>query len=284
MNKNLKQTVPPPPDSNDHNGWQCAIAENLHLEYGVQVLFCALQGLGAKANGQVRNALAKQLSDLVIAELRRKVSRYHLNEGWDIIWRTHESVFTAAAKPNSSDGAGFREAFHARLSFRIKDALAKEVQLRRTEEDILAEKADKAKIKASTRNDEPKSLGADDQLIEDEEDLIELDGERIVSFHEPVVNYDDETLQEQTSYDPSMFDGVNDFIDQMDVDRLLKKHVPDERKRLAFRLFMDDVPYKTKRIATTHSIAEAMGVDESTARAWVKEVQETLREQVRRSS
>jgi hypothetical protein len=283
MNKKLEPAVPLSPDPNDHNNWQCAVAGNLHLEYNAQVLFCAIQGLGDKANMQVRNALAKQLSNLVIAQLRRKVGRYHPNEGWDIIWRTHESVFTAAAKPNSSDGTGFREAFHARLCFRLKDAIAKEVQLRRTEEDILAEKVDKAKKKASARNDESKGVGADDPLIEDEEYLAELDGERIVSFHKPVVNQNAEALPEQASYDPSLFDGVNGFIEQMDVDHLLKKHVPDERKRLAFRLFMDDVPYKTKRNAITHSIEDAMGIDESTARAWVKEVKEILKEQVRRS-
>lgn len=283
MDKNLKRVVSPPPVQNDHDGWQCAVAENLHLEYDAQVLFCALQGLGAKANVPVRNALAERLSHLVIAELRRKVSSYHPNEGWDIIWRTHESVFTAAAMPNSSDCAGFREAFHARLSYRLRDAIAKEVRLRRTEEDILAEKADKTKNKTSSRKDELKSVVANEELTEDEEDLAELEGERTVSFHEPVANHDDEAPPGQASYDPSLFDGVNDVIEQMDVNRLLKKHVPDERKRLAFHLFMHDVPHKTKRKATSHSIADAFGIDESTARAWVQEVKEILREQVRRS-
>ena len=283
MGKNLKHTAPPPPDPDDHNGWQRAVAETLHLEYDAPVLFCALQGLGVKANAQVRNALAERLSHLVNAALRRKVSSYHPNQGWDIIERTHDSVFTAAAKPNSKDGAGFRDAFHARLSYRLRDAIAKEVRLRRTEEDILGEKADKTKKKASARKDESKGVVADTELTEDEEDLTELESERTVSFHEPVANHNDEAPPGQATYDPSLFDGVNNFIEQMDVDRLLKKHVPDERKRLAFRLFMDDVPHKTKRKATTHSIADAMGVDESTARAWVKEVTEILREQVRRS-
>jgi hypothetical protein len=283
MDKNLKRAAPPPPDPNDHNGWQRVFEENLHLEYDAQVLFCALQGLGAKVNVQVRNALAEQLSRLVITELRRKVSRYHPNEGWDIIWRTHEAVFAAAAKPNSSDGAGFREAFHARLSFRLKDAIKEEYKLRRTEEDILAEKADKAKNQASARNDESKGVEVGDQLTENDEGLTELDGDLIISFHEPAIRHDDEVLPGQASYDPSLFDGVNDFIEQMDVDSLLKKHVPDERKRLAFRLFMDDVPYKTKRKATTHSIADAMGIDESTAREWVKEVKEILSVQLWRS-
>lgn len=283
MGKHLKLAVPPPPDPKDHNGWRLAVAQNLHLEYDAQVLFCALQGLGANANQQLRNALAERLSRLVYAELRRKVSFYHPNEGWDIIDRAHDSVFTAAAQPNSKDAGGFREAFHARLSFRLKDAIAEEVRLRRTEEDILAEKADKAKKKASVRKAESKSVEADEELIEDEGGLVELEGKQTLSFHDSIGNHDDETPPEQATYDPSLFDGVNDFIDQIDVDRLLKKHVPDERKRLAFRLFMDDVPYKTKRKEMSHSIADSMGIDESTARAWVKEVTEILREHVRRS-
>jgi hypothetical protein len=283
MGRNLKAPDPPPPDPKDHDGWQRAVAENLHLEFDAQVLFCALQGLGAKAEVRVRNALADRLSHLVIKELRRKVSPYHPNDGWDIIYRTHESVFTAAAKPNSKDGAGFREAFHARLNFRLIDAIATEVRLRRTEEDILAEKTGKARVKACAQRDESERVRAAEVLTENEEDLAVLEGERTVSFHESIVDHDDDASPERATYDPSLFDGVNDFIDQLDVDRLLKKHVPDDRKRLAFRLFMDDVPFKTKRKATTHSIAHALGIDESTARAWIKEVTEILRIQVRRS-
>jgi DNA-directed RNA polymerase specialized sigma24 family protein len=280
MDKNLKRVVLPPPDPNDHNSWQDVVEKNLHLEYDAQVLFCALQGLGAKANGQVRNALAKQLSDLVISMLRRKVSRYHPNEGEDIILRAHEAVFVAAAKPNSSDGAGFREAFYARLKFRLIDAIDKEYQLRRTEEDILAEKANKAKIQTSAVNDKSIVAVVGDEPIEDEDSFAELD--EAVSFHEPAVNYDDEAPPERASYTLSLLDGDKPLIEQMDVDRLLKKHIPNIRKRLAFRLFMDDVPYKTKR-AKSLSIADAMGIDESTARAWIQEVKEILSEQVRRS-
>lgn len=278
MGNKPKHAVLRPPDPSDHNGWKGAVAGNHHLEYDAQVLFCALQELGAKAEPLVRNALADRLSRLVIKELRRKVSSYHPNEGWDIIYRTHESVFSAAAKPNSKDGAGFREAFHARLSFRLKDAIATEVRLRRTEEDILAEKASKAKKKSFGQTGD-----SAEELTEDEEDFAELEGGRTVSFHEPIVNHDDDAPPEQATYDPSLLDGVNDFIDQLDVDRLLKQHVPDEQKRLAFRLFMDEVPYKTKRKATTHSIADALEIDESTARAWIKEVTGILRKQVRRS-
>jgi hypothetical protein len=49
--------------------------------------------------------------------------------------------------------------------------------------------------------------------------------------------------------------------------------VTDDRKRLAFRLFMDGVPFKSKK---TECIADALGISEKTAREWVKEVRELL--------
>lgn len=60
--------------------------------------------------------------------------------------------------------------------------------------------------------------------------------------------------------------------ESMDVEAILEQ-VPDERKRLAFRLFMDGVPFKSTK---SRSIAEALGVSERTARDWVKEVQDLL--------
>jgi DNA-directed RNA polymerase specialized sigma24 family protein len=64
-----------------------------------------------------------------------------------------------------------------------------------------------------------------------------------------------------------------DAIDErIDVDRILE-NVTDGNKRLAFRLFMDGVPYKSKK---SNSIAEALGISERTAREWIKEAQELL--------
>ena len=42
---------------------------------------------------------------------------------------------------------------------------------------------------------------------------------------------------------------------------------------LAFRLFMEDIPYGSKR---TYSIAEAVGVSAKTAEKWIEEVQRLL--------
>lgn len=58
----------------------------------------------------------------------------------------------------------------------------------------------------------------------------------------------------------------------MDVETILEQ-VTDDRKRLAFRLYMDGLPCKSKK---SDSIAKALGISEKTAREWVKEVQELL--------
>lgn len=58
----------------------------------------------------------------------------------------------------------------------------------------------------------------------------------------------------------------------MDVEAILEQ-VTDDRKRLAFRLFMNGVPCKSTK---SHSIAEALDISEKTARDWVKEVQGLL--------
>ena len=60
-----------------------------------------------------------------------------------------------------------------------------------------------------------------------------------------------------TSYNPS-----STIAESLDVEDVLQR-IPDGRKRLAFRLFMDDIPYKSKK---TRSIAKALGIEDKTAR------------------
>ena len=59
--------------------------------------------------------------------------------------------------------------------------------------------------------------------------------------------------------------------------RFLAENIKDDRKRLAFRLYMDDVPFKSKR---HHSIAKALGIDEKTARLWIEEIKAQLKEKI----
>lgn len=71
---------------------------------------------------------------------------------------------------------------------------------------------------------------------------------------------------------PGQHDSSRALNENLDVENILEQ-VTDPRKRLAFRLFMDGVPFKSKKSA---SIAEALGISEKTAREWVKEVQDLL--------
>jgi transcriptional antiterminator len=53
------------------------------------------------------------------------------------------------------------------------------------------------------------------------------------------------------------------------------ERIPDPRKRLAFYLYMNDVPYHSKK-KNVHTIAQALNVSDRTARDWVEEVRESL--------
>lgn len=71
---------------------------------------------------------------------------------------------------------------------------------------------------------------------------------------------------------PTYHDPTETIDENIDVESILEQ-VPDDQKRLAFRLYMDDVPFKSKK---SDSISAALGVSEKTAREWVKEVQALL--------
>jgi alcohol dehydrogenase class IV len=71
---------------------------------------------------------------------------------------------------------------------------------------------------------------------------------------------------------PRKNEAPSELDECLDVGHILEQ-VTDDQKRLAFRLFMDGVPFKSKKAA---SIAEALGISEKTAREWVNEVQELL--------
>ena len=72
--------------------------------------------------------------------------------------------------------------------------------------------------------------------------------------------------------DLSLLDGVRDLDKRIDIQHFMRA-VPDGRKRLAFYLYMDKVPFGSTR---GNSIARALGVSAKTAKEWVEEVQEIL--------
>jgi hypothetical protein len=184
----------------------------------------------------LRERLAKHLSDSILGILRPRVSYNQPNGGWDIVFRAHQMIFEALLRPRSADGRALREAFVPRVQYRLKDALADEAKERRVP-------------------DENASGGAIASEFAD--------------------GSDGSDTRHQLIFASPPFDEIEIADEEIDVSRILAC-IPDARKRLAFRLFMDGVPFKTKKNKVT-SIAAALGVSEKTARDWIAEVRDVLR-------
>jgi DNA-directed RNA polymerase specialized sigma24 family protein len=248
----MDQDPPQPPGSTDLEGWRQAIANRQLSRFRLETLVAVLQDLGPAADPTVRNALAKHLSDAMTRLLRRLVGTNHPNRGDDIIYRVHRDMFEALLDPSSADGKALREAFTARISFRIKDAIIEEkrhgkipVQVNRTTVTKRRKFVEKVRLVPP---------GATPDTANDPYG----DGE--------------EVPRRDPNRDPSFLHGVRDLDETIDLKRFLTA-VPDERKRLAFYLCLDDVPFESKK---GNSIARALGISSKTAREWVEEVRAAL--------
>ncbi len=243
----------PSPDSTDFAGWKRA-AQERRLDYlPLEAIIAALQDLRFNTDFGLRNDLAKALSDRTYKLLRGQVGRNHPNGGADIIDRVHVQVFEALAQANSADAKGFRQAFVARLVYRLKDAIAKEARERRIPGEMPVRQPGQSRGNASEARE---SAETGFELSPDEE-VGATEGE--------------EARPSKTIWDSALVDGVRAAEQQ--IDRFLEINIADDRKRLAFRLFMDELPFKSTR---SDSIAKALGIDESTARQWIKEIQVQL--------
>jgi hypothetical protein len=229
------------PKSNDLDGWKEAVAAGRLRSFRLESITGAFQDLGNRDHG-LRERLAKHLSDSILGIIRPRVGFHHPNEGWDIVFRAHQTIFEALLQPRSADGRALREAFVPRVQFRLKDALADEAEERR----VPGEKGRGGAIKIGSELTDG-SDGADTQCG-------------------PI-------------FASPPFDDIEIADEEIDVSRILAC-IQDARKRLAFRLFMDGVPFKTKKNKVT-SIAGALGVSEKTARDWIAEVQDVLRKDER---
>jgi len=241
----------PPPGSTDFAGWKRA-AELGRLDHlPLEAIFAALQDIRFNIDFGLRNILAKALSDRTYKLLRRQVGRNHPNGGADIIDRAHVQVFEALAQPASADAKGYRQAFVARLMFRLKDAIAKEARERRIPDETAAPRPRASQRQAFTADEHSAAEAGDAD--------------------------NDDAAPSKSAWNPELLDGVRAAEQRIDIDRFLETNVPDERKRLAFRLFMDELPFKSKKSA---SIAKALDIDEKTAREWIEEVQALLKEKI----
>lgn len=251
-----------PPESTDLVGWREAIAADRLKDFRLEALASAFQDLGNR-DTDVQHALAKHLSDCILHMLRKYVGFNHPNEGWDIIDRTHHQVFTALLNPKSADGRGLRVTFGSRVLFRMKDAIAAEQRERRTPDDAPPKK----KLTPGGQKDIGEECDVDiDASAEPKESDEEF---AVVGDHE-------KELPRSTSPDDPQSDGMRDVDERINVEGILDC-VRDPKKRMAFHLYMDGVPYKSKK-KNVESIAQALGISEKTAREWVKEVRQLLAE------
>ena len=257
-------------------GWRRAIEEGRLSAIRREALVAVIQDLGAKADPKMLNPLLRELSDHAMKLLRKNVGRNHPNEGQDIIDRAHHDLLEALFDPNSADGQGFREAYYSRLFFRLKDAIGKEVRERRTEDDIVALESVKAKKIAMSDTPGQPTGEIEEDKDGDEDDLAELEISHALSAGVELEDHDD-AAPTKTEFTAGLMDGVNAMQEQIYVNSLLEEHIPDPCKRLAYRLYMDDIPARSKK---TISIESALGIDESTARCWIKETNEILKAKV----
>jgi hypothetical protein len=239
------------PEPSDLEGWRQAISQGGLPTFRFEALVAAIQDLGPLADPTIRNPLAKHLSNAIIRLLRKLVGSNHPNQGDEIIYRVHHQLFVALLRPDSADGKALRETFTTCVSFRIKDAIAME----RRHSRIPVEATIKKSFKGRKINETV----------------------QIVPSHGPPEAANDSEADEDASPqnanpDLTLLNRVRDLDQCIDILHFMKS-VSDERKRLAFYLHMDDVPFGSKR---GDSIARALGISAKTAKKWVEEVQEIL--------
>jgi len=263
--KKTQKEEPPPPDPSDLEGWRRATrAPGQLTPYRPEVLVAALQDLGPQADNAVRNALAKHLSSVLIKMLRGYIGTNHPNRGEDMILRAHDQMFEALLQKDSADGCALRTAFGYTVKFRALDAIATEYLHSRVP---LAPKVRKPKA-----NEDEEDIATDEKKTVEVEHLVHHGQSSESEENNGFV--DDDTVSNASRPDPALLEGVIHTDEAIDVERTLAR-IKDFRKRLAFRLFMNDIPFGSKK---TMSIAEALNISPETAENWVEEARKLLME------
>src|SRR6266849_1796577 len=261
MKRQSEETTPP--DPGDLEGWQQAAANHQLTAFRPEAIVSALQELGPSADTRVRNALAKHVSDILIKMLRGYIGTNHPNNGEDIITRVQGEMFEALLDKNSADGQALRTRFGYTVKFRALDAIATEYRHSRIP---LA-----PKVREPDRNEDEDTIATDRTKAAEIRNLIR-DSDPSEPSEDVSGFVGDDALSAASTPDPTLLEGVRHIDDHIDTERALAR-ITDYRKRLAFRLFMEDVPYGSKK---TYSIAEAVGVSAKTAEKWIEEVQRLL--------
>jgi DNA-directed RNA polymerase specialized sigma24 family protein len=260
-----KESEESPPASSDLEGWRRAVARGELGLFREEALLCAVQDLGPNADPAVLNPIAARLSEIIMKMARRHVGTNKPNRGEDIIIEVHDDIWKSLLDPESADGQTMRDGLGGIVRFRCLDAIAvankhsriplhppvREVKREENPDTVPTDRGKARQVSWLVQEAEAKErrAGNDSSLGDDE-----------VSATRPV--------------DDAHFEGMRQLEEHIDVERVLAR-IPDDRKRLAFRLYMDGWPFKSKR---TPSIAKALGISDKTAEAWIAEVIELLQQ------
>lgn len=247
------------PGFSDLEGWRRAVEQGRLGFLRPEALVCAVQDLGPNADPRVLNPIAKQLSQIVMRMARKYVGTNKPNRGEDIIQRVHEGIWITLLDETSSERATLRDGLGGIVKFRCLDAIALENRHSRIP---LEPELPKAK-----RGEDPAEVAMDRIRVAEVSHLVgPQDPKHPGSIGDGVVG--DDAVVAQKPADPAQFQGMQHLEAHVDVERVLARIV-DDRKRLAFRLFLEDFPYGSKKTA---SIAEAVGISSKTAEHWVDEI------------
>lgn len=260
----------PPPASEDLDGWSRAIADDTFSSFRPEERVAALQDLGEGLGEAARNKLALHLSREIMRILRRNVGVNHVDGGKEIVENTHGQIIEAMLAPTSADGRGLREAFAARVKHRMLDAIRAEM------------KREDRKQKLTDKIKREQSRGAPKRAHVDGVSFVEPDAGEFFDSFEDDREEAQEAKEKRASDDAlvkldwygSSVDPRDAITEGMDLSCALEK-VGDPRKRLAFRLSLEQVPSHSNRDCVL-SIAEICKVSEKTARAWIDEVLEVV--------
>jgi hypothetical protein len=252
-----------PPASWDLEGWRSAVARGKLGTYRPEVLLCAVQDLGPDADPRVLNSIAKHLSDVIMKMARGYIGTNKPNKGEDIILLVHGGIWTSLLDKDSEDGRTMRSGLGGIVKFRCLDAIA------------LANKHSRISLEPKLR--EVKKNEAPDAVPMDRDKAREVS--HLVVTHDPPAEdgfHGDDAISAgpRSNPDPALLDAMRQLDEHLDVERVLS-HITDDRKRLAFRLFMEDVPNGSKR---TLSIAQAVGISAKWAEVWIAEMIELLQD------
>lgn len=260
-----KESGESPPASSDLEGWRRAVAQGQLGKFRPEALLCAVQDLGPNVDPAVLNPIAGRLSAIIMHMARRHVGTNKPNKGEDIIQRVHGGIWASLLDPQSEDGQTMRDGLGGIVKFRCLDAVALENKHSR----IPLE----PKVRELKRNEDPDKVPTDRRRAREVSNLVAApESQGADAANDEVVR--DDAASATRLVDPEHFAEMRQLEEHIDVERVLA-NIADDRKRLAFRLYMDDLPFGSKR---TNSIANAVGISSKTAKQWIEELIELLQQ------